>query len=162
MLYFFPLDVLDEISDLIESVSDGIPTYSCCLGKPYSSEIYYLHSMQTSGSIMPLAASGNIILIQIEMHAVKLPCLYQVYAYKTLRILKSLSYSTRCYTWSLGIDKRKILNKKGHILPLRHGLYTLLIIVAILCMPVANPTLYMYLYIMNRLTHKRRSIIKSI
>ena len=29
MLSFFPLDVLDEIGDLIESVSEGFPTYSC-------------------------------------------------------------------------------------------------------------------------------------
>ena len=29
MRSFFPLDVLDEIWDLIESVSDGFPTYSC-------------------------------------------------------------------------------------------------------------------------------------
>ena len=28
MLPFFPLDVLDEIWDLIESVSEGFPTYS--------------------------------------------------------------------------------------------------------------------------------------
>ena len=30
MLSFFPLDVLDEIWDLIESVSEGFLTYSCC------------------------------------------------------------------------------------------------------------------------------------
>ena len=29
MLSFFPLDVLDEIWDLIESVSEGFLTYSC-------------------------------------------------------------------------------------------------------------------------------------
>ena len=28
MLFFFPRDVLDEILDLIESVSEGFPTYS--------------------------------------------------------------------------------------------------------------------------------------
>ena len=28
VLSFFPLDVLDEIWDVIESVSEGIPTYS--------------------------------------------------------------------------------------------------------------------------------------
>ena len=28
MLSFFPRDVLDEIGDLIESVSDGFPTFS--------------------------------------------------------------------------------------------------------------------------------------
>ena len=29
MLSFIPLDVFDEILDLIESVSEGFPTYSC-------------------------------------------------------------------------------------------------------------------------------------
>ena len=29
VLSFFPLDVLDEIWDLIESVSEGFLTYSC-------------------------------------------------------------------------------------------------------------------------------------
>ena len=28
VLYFFPRDVLDEMLDLIESVSEGFPTYS--------------------------------------------------------------------------------------------------------------------------------------
>ena len=31
MLSFFPRDVLDEICDLIESVSEGFPTYSCSI-----------------------------------------------------------------------------------------------------------------------------------
>ena len=31
VLSFFPLDVLDEIWDLIESVSEGFLTYSCYL-----------------------------------------------------------------------------------------------------------------------------------
>ena len=30
VLSFFPLDVLDGIWDLIESVSEGFLTYSCC------------------------------------------------------------------------------------------------------------------------------------
>ena len=33
VLSFFPRDVLDEIWDLTESVSEGFPTYSCYL--PY-------------------------------------------------------------------------------------------------------------------------------
>ena len=32
MLSFFPRGVLDEILDLIESVSEGFPTYFCCQG----------------------------------------------------------------------------------------------------------------------------------
>ena len=35
MLSFFPRDVLDEILNLIESISEGFPTYSCYL-KGYS------------------------------------------------------------------------------------------------------------------------------
>ena len=31
MLSFFPQDVLGEIWDLIESVSEGFPSYSYCL-----------------------------------------------------------------------------------------------------------------------------------
>ena len=35
VLSFFPLDVLDEIWDLIESVSEGFLTYFCvCQGRP--------------------------------------------------------------------------------------------------------------------------------
>ena len=35
MLSFFPRDVLDEICDLIESVSEGFPSYSCkCQSQP--------------------------------------------------------------------------------------------------------------------------------
>ena len=36
MLSFFPRDVLDEIWDLIESVSEGFPTYSCI--QPYCTQ----------------------------------------------------------------------------------------------------------------------------
>ena len=31
MLSFFPRDVLDELWDLIESVSEGFPTYTCSI-----------------------------------------------------------------------------------------------------------------------------------
>ena len=31
MLFFFPRDLLDEIWDLIGSVSEGFPTYSCII-----------------------------------------------------------------------------------------------------------------------------------
>ena len=31
MLSFFPQDVLDEIWDLVESVSEGFPTYFCSI-----------------------------------------------------------------------------------------------------------------------------------
>ena len=40
MLSFFPLDVLDEIWDLIESVSEGLLVYSCYFCE--SSCLFYL------------------------------------------------------------------------------------------------------------------------
>ena len=42
MLSFFPLDVVDEIWDLIESVSEGFLTYS---------ENNHIHVCRTNGSI---------------------------------------------------------------------------------------------------------------
>ena len=39
VLSFFPLDVLDEIWDLIESVSEGFLTYSC--NDPHSNSKQY-------------------------------------------------------------------------------------------------------------------------
>ena len=43
VLSFFPLDVLDEIWDLIESVSEGFLTYSCIM--PNSK--YFVNSTPT-------------------------------------------------------------------------------------------------------------------
>ena len=42
MLSFFPRDVLDEILGLIESVSEGFPTYSCETGPRYLITLFYL------------------------------------------------------------------------------------------------------------------------
>ena len=39
MLSFFPRDVLDEIWDLIESVSEGIPSYSYQVSRLYAVEL---------------------------------------------------------------------------------------------------------------------------
>ena len=45
MLSFLPRDVLDEIWDLIVSVSEGFPTYSFYnLGAGFSREIVYFNS----------------------------------------------------------------------------------------------------------------------
>ena len=52
---FFPLDVLDEIWDLIESVSEGFPTYSVAL--PKLTEDYEIHSFFHSASIQPFRNS---------------------------------------------------------------------------------------------------------
>ena len=45
MLSLFPRDVLDEISNLFESVSEGFPTYSYILSCQISIELifYYYH-----------------------------------------------------------------------------------------------------------------------
>ena len=49
VLPFFPRDVLDEILDLIESVSEGFPIYSCnCDMNP--SEIWLPHFFQLVAS----------------------------------------------------------------------------------------------------------------
>ena len=43
VLSFFPLDVLDEIWDLIESVSEGFLTYSCLFKtRVFDSFVYYI------------------------------------------------------------------------------------------------------------------------
>ena len=56
VLSFFPLDVLDEIWDLIESVSEGFLTYSC---KPW----YMLpQSFKDGGSTTKNSESINKIL----------------------------------------------------------------------------------------------------
>ena len=47
VLSFFPLDVLDEIWDLIESVSEGFLTYSSIMSFPYSAEINFCSSHAT-------------------------------------------------------------------------------------------------------------------
>ena len=44
VLSFFPLDVLDEILDLIESVSEGFLTYSCINVSQVSHRFYSVHA----------------------------------------------------------------------------------------------------------------------
>ena len=48
VLSFFPLDVLDEIWDLIESVSEGFLTYSSSAGASYNLD--YSRAMAYCGS----------------------------------------------------------------------------------------------------------------
>ena len=45
VLSFFPRDVLDEILDLIESVSEDFPSYSCNRFQPL---LFQLHASQTA------------------------------------------------------------------------------------------------------------------
>ena len=50
VLSFFPLDVLDEIWDLIESVSEGFLTYSCLVVNPIKVNSFaYLFNCTTVG-----------------------------------------------------------------------------------------------------------------
>ena len=52
MLSFFPPDVLDEILDLIESISEGFPTYSC-----FSFfDIFYMYSLFSIALLFPNTA----------------------------------------------------------------------------------------------------------
>ena len=43
MLSFFPRDVLDEIWDLIESVSEGFPTYFCLTIPPVFITLFFFN-----------------------------------------------------------------------------------------------------------------------
>ena len=52
MLSFFPVDVLDEILDVIESVSEGFLTYYCSFS-------YSVHFVQRSGTILAILAEGH-------------------------------------------------------------------------------------------------------
>ena len=58
MLSFFPRDVLDEILNLIESVSEGFPSYSCiCRPLPI-----YLRCMGTHPSFSTMFSKGSIFV----------------------------------------------------------------------------------------------------
>ena len=63
MLSFFPLDVLDEIWDLIESVSEGFPTFSSTHQNVLKIIIKYLSSRK-----FYLPSFINIIIIIKKMY----------------------------------------------------------------------------------------------
>ena len=69
VLSFFPLDVLDEIWDLIESVSEGFLTYS------YQSEIDLLH---TKSKVISALLSK---LFLFYLHVVYKFCKFKVLSY---------------------------------------------------------------------------------
>ena len=50
MLFFFPRGVLDEILNLIESVSEGFPSYSCVWEKVKI--VYFLETIAALGLIV--------------------------------------------------------------------------------------------------------------
>ena len=60
MLSFFPLDVLDEIWDLIESVSEGFPTYSVKASLA-SSLNGYMYSNCTSLNVAVFILMANLL-----------------------------------------------------------------------------------------------------
>ena len=53
VLSFFPLDVLDEIWDLIESVSEGFLTYS-----------YYVYIEEQTGFVSAMETVDNVLILQ--------------------------------------------------------------------------------------------------
>ena len=67
MLAFFPLDVLDEIWDVLESVSEGFLTYSCTLWraediKSLVSSCCYSTQLWQSGTIhSPVGCIGAYV-----------------------------------------------------------------------------------------------------
>ena len=48
MLFLFPLDVLDEIRDLIGSVSEGFPTYSCWILSVFYHPVLFFKSVRAT------------------------------------------------------------------------------------------------------------------
>ena len=66
MLSFFPRDVLDEIWDLIESVSEGFPTYFC------QSHSHFLHTSPTKAACSLAKATS----ISIEPFKRSVNCLH--------------------------------------------------------------------------------------
>ena len=54
VLSFFPRDVLDEILNLIESVSEDFPSYSCKMNGGKKSHAYMAHIVEsTSNNLLP-------------------------------------------------------------------------------------------------------------
>ena len=66
MLSFFPLDVLDEIWDVIESVSKGFLTYSCiciamkCYGNKTVPE-YFIEQGITSKLLVNVSVKATLL-----------------------------------------------------------------------------------------------------
>ena len=76
MLSFFPQDVLDEVLDLVESVSEGFPTYS-----------FQVMSLLDQLGFTYIWNSQNITKLQLNM---VIQCVYDQY-YIIKLIMKILS-----------------------------------------------------------------------
>ena len=75
VLSFFPLDVLDEIWDLIESVSEGFLTYS------FNILVLGLQNNSAKQPCLSLSDHGTAVLQQI---GIVLPMFYDVISLSTL------------------------------------------------------------------------------
>ena len=81
VLSFFPQDVLDEIWDLIESVSERFPTYSCSITvlnheKLSRGKWYSVKKAIRPFSILPPISDLNLKVYMLLFYAKKfLPCL---------------------------------------------------------------------------------------
>ena len=91
---FFPLDVLDEVWDLIESVSKGFPTYSynksTALNKDLLGDIYYFYISVTVAYFLVLSR-GTCSLTASLKAFFKLPLMYQLSQRYYWRISNRLS-----------------------------------------------------------------------
>ena len=54
MLSFFPRDVLDEILNLIESVSEGLPTYSLLYSNYISDQVHFIYNSKATKSFIDI------------------------------------------------------------------------------------------------------------
>ena len=66
MLSFFPLDVLDEIWEVIESVSEGFLTYSCIpltVTRPKLSLHVFLYTVKHSDNVSDLKLKEKTSLL---------------------------------------------------------------------------------------------------
>ena len=66
MLSFFPRDVLDEILNLIESVSEGFPSYSCYKVTLFSLKSFYSSIMKPT---LP-ATAVRFFMLTSNLHKV--------------------------------------------------------------------------------------------
>ena len=64
MLSFFPRDVLDEILDLIESVSEGFPTYSLYV-------LSYSQGLVTRGSYSDITVIMRLDKVRSELSSLE-------------------------------------------------------------------------------------------
>ena len=79
MLSFFPRGVLDKILNLIESVSEGVPSFSCFT--PYN--------------VVKLFSSDNDLLLSITSQIVDLEEVIIAWSFDTLFLYSSIALNVR-------------------------------------------------------------------